>query len=229
MNDERLCALEAELAERASFDEGVEAARNACAAGASVAAGAIVAAAYYDNPLTGLGALRELMARLSDAPNELAAWRRALSRGRHCETDDADFTPGFGFVSAARAERTLDACRRLAERANAGSRCRFMAEHHASLSEVAGPLNETGLAALAYLDAGLDLDGAERRWLAFKLAVAIGEAQRARRAGIAAFPFSFGRYVYEGPEPAPMSRDSALDLPALKRQLGLDGDTLDHD
>lgn len=218
MNDERLRALEAELAEPASFDAGVEAARNACAAGASIAAGAIAAAAYYDNPLTGLGALRELMARLSDAPNELAAWREALARGRHPETDDADFTPGFGFVTAARAARTLESCRRLGELASGTARCRFMAQHHPSLSELAGPLNETGLAALAYLDAGLGIESAERRWLSFKLAVAIGEAQRAQRAGIAAFPFSFGRYRYDGPEPAPLS----LDLPALKRQLGLD-------
>lgn len=220
MNDALLGALEAELADRASFDEGVEAARNACAAGASIAAGAIAAAAYYDNPLTGLGALRERMERSRDVPNELGAWRRALARGRHRETDDADFTPGFGFVTAARAERTLAACRRLGELACAASRCRFMAEHHASLSEVAGPLNGTGLAALAYLDAGVDLESAERSWLACKLAVAIGEAQRARRAGVAAFPFSFGRYVYEGPEPTPLS----LDLHALKRQLGLDHD-----
>jgi hypothetical protein len=84
---------------------------------------------------------------------------------------------------------------------------------------VAGPLNETGLAALAYLDAGVDGESAERRWLTCKLGVAIAEAQKARRAGIAAFPFSFSRYVYDGPEPAP----SSLDLVALKRQLGLDG------
>jgi hypothetical protein len=222
VNDEPLRVLEAELADRASFDEGVEAARNACAAGASIAAGAIAAAAYYDNPLTGLGALRELMARLSDVPNELAAWLQALVRGRHRETDDADVTPGFGFVTAARAERTLAACRRLGELASAraASRCRFMAQHHASLSEVVGPLNTTGLAALAYLDAGVDIESAERRWLACKLAVAIEEAQRARRAGVAAFPFSFGRYVYDGAEPTPLS----LDLSALKLQLGLDHD-----
>jgi hypothetical protein len=220
VNDERLRALEAELAERASFDEGVEAARNACAAGASIAAGAIAAAAYYDNPLTGLGALRELMSRLSDAPNELAAWRQALTRRPHRETDDADFAPGFGFITPARAERTLDACRRLGELASGAARCRFMAQHYPSLVELAGPLNETGLAALAYLDAGLDIESAERRWLTSKLAVALGEAQRARRAGVAAFPFSFGRYVYDGPEPTPLS----LDLPALKRQLGLDHD-----
>jgi hypothetical protein len=223
VNEAPLRVLEAELAELASFDEGVEAARNACAAGASIAAGAIAAAAYYDNPLTGLGALRELMSRLREVPNELAAWWRVLSPGRHPETDDADYTPGFGFVTAARAERTLGACRRLGELASAASRCRFMAEHHRSLSDVAGALNTTGLAALAYLDAGLDIESAERRWLTTKLAVAIGEAQRARRAGVAAFPFSFGRYVYDGPEP-PASLDSALDLAALKRQLGLDHD-----
>lgn len=226
MNEEALRLLEAELGDRAALDEGVEAARNACAAGASIAAGAIAAAAYYDNPLTGLGALRELMSRLSDAPNELAAWQRVLSRARHPETDDADVTPGFGFVSADRAASTLAACRRLGELASADapSRCRFMADHHASLSELAGPLNTTGLAALAYLDAGVDIESAERRWLSCKLAVAIGEAQRARRAGVAAFPFSFGRYVYDGPEPTRASCDVPLDSSALKRQLGLDAD-----
>jgi hypothetical protein len=226
VNDELLRLLEAELGQRASFDEGVEAARNACAAGASIAAAAITAAAYYDNPLTGLGALRELMARLSDVPNELGPWERALARGCHSETGDADFTPGFGFVTAARAERILGACRRLAALASprAPWRCRFMAQHHQSLSEAAGPLNETGLAALAYLDAGIDIESAERRWLTCKLAVAIGEAQRAQRAGVTAFPFSFGRYVYDGAEPTPVPSDSSLDLPALKRRLGLDGD-----
>jgi hypothetical protein len=221
VSDEVLRLLEAELAHPASFDEGVEASRNACAAGASIAAAAITAAAYYDNPLTGLGALQELMSRLRTVPNELAAWQEVLSRRRHPETEDPDFSPGFGFVTPARAERTLLVCRRLAEltQTMCSSRCRFMAEHHGSVSEVAGPLNETGLAALVYLDTGIDIESAQRRWLSFKLALAVEEAQKARRAGIDAFPFSLGRYVYEGPRPAPGS----LDLDALKRQLGLDG------
>ncbi|HTV25023.1 MAG TPA: hypothetical protein VMG12_40295 [Polyangiaceae bacterium] len=216
--------LETELSHPSSFDEGVEAARNACAAGASIAAAAIAAAAYYDNPLTGLGALRELMARLRDVPNELAPWSRALARAPHAETDD-HFTPGFGFVTPERAERTLAACRRLVELAGARSapRCDFLLEHQRCLAELAGPLNETGLAALAYLDAGVDSESAERRWLEARLSVAIAEAQRARRAGVAAFPFAFGRYVYDGPSPAPVP----LDLQGLKRKLGLDG--LDRD
>lgn len=219
MNDDAARVLEAELGRPAAFDEGVEAARNACAAGASIAAAAITAAAYYDNPLTGVGALRELMTRLLDVPDELARWRQALGRGRHPETDDADFTPGFGFVTPARAERTLATCRRLAELTPEATRCRFMAEHHGSIAELAGPLNDTGLAALAYLDAGLDLESAERRWLGCKLAIAIGAGQNARRAGLAAFPFSLGRYVYEGPQPSLES----LDLRALMQALGVDG------
>jgi hypothetical protein len=219
VSDEVLRLLEAELAHPAAFDEGVEAARNACAAGASIAAAAITAAAYYDNPLTGLGALEELMARLRNVPSEITAWQEALSRRCYSETDDPDFTPGFGFVTAARAERTILVCRRLSELigTSPSSRCSFMAEHHRSISEVAGPLNETGLAALVYLDTDLDIERAQRHWLSFKLSVAVEEAQKARRAGIDAFPFSFGRYVYEGPQPAPRS----LDLDALKRQLGL--------
>jgi hypothetical protein len=220
MND-ALHLLEAELADPASFDEGVETARNACAAGASIAAGAIAAAAYYDNPITGIGALRALMCCLGGVPDELEAWQRALSPRHHPETDDANFTPGFGFVPAARAERTLLACRRLGALAagRAAPRCRFLSTHHEALPVLAGPLNETGLAALTYLDAGLDVESAERRWLTCKLSIAIGEAQRARRAGIAAFPFSLGRYVYEGPRAPP---PAPLDLEALKRQLGLD-------
>ena len=213
--------LEIELSHPASFDEGVEVARNACAAGASIAAAAIAAAAYYDNPLTGLGALRELMLRSSQLPNELSAWRRALARAPHVETGDADYTPGFGFASPARAERTLVACRRLVEVAGARSapRCAFLLEHQRELAEVAGALNETGLSALAYLDASIDVEAAERRWLDGKLSVAIAEGQRARRAGVAAFPFSFGRYIYDGPSPTP----SPLDLEGLKQKLGLDG------
>lgn len=221
MMDEALRQLEAELSQPATFDEGIEAARNACAAGASIAAAAIAAAAYYDNPLTGLGALRNLMGRLRDVPNELAPWRQALSRGRHPEVDDVDFTPGFGFVTPARAEGALTACRRLVTLAGArsASRCDFLLEHQRPVAEVAGAINETGVAALAYLDAGIDVDSAERRWLGCKLGVALAEAQRARRAGVAAFPFSFGRYVYDGPRPAP----TTLDRLALERQLGLDG------
>ena len=219
MNADCLRLLEAELSRPASFDEGIEVARNACAAGASIAAAAIAAAAYYDNPLTGLGALRELMARLHGVPNELTPWRQALSRASHPETDDVDFTPGFGFVTPLRAERVLVACGELAELAGPSSRCGFMLQHQRSISDVAGPLNETGLAALAYLDAGVDVESAERRWLCCKLSIGVAEAQKARRAGIAAFPFSFGPYVYDGPRPTPMS----LDLPALQRRLGLDG------
>lgn len=214
-----LLALDAELRQPASFDEGVEVARNACAAGASIAAGAIAAAAYYDNPLTGLGALCGLMSRLAGVGLELASWQRALARARHPETDDVDFTPGFGFVPPARAAQTLAACRRLAALGGPASRCRFLLDHHAPLEQVAGPLNDTGLAALAYLDAGVDVESAERRWLDCKLSVAVAEAQRARRAGVAAFPFSLGRYVYDGPRPSPAS----LDRRALERQLGLDG------
>jgi len=46
MSGPLLCLLEAELGHPAFFDEGVEAARNACAAGASIAAGAIAAGTF---------------------------------------------------------------------------------------------------------------------------------------------------------------------------------------
>ena len=68
-----------ELTQPACFDEGVEVARNACVAGASLAAAVISAGAYYDNPLSGVPALRACMKRLAVLPLELRAWQQALA------------------------------------------------------------------------------------------------------------------------------------------------------
>lgn len=213
--------LATELGHPGLADEGIEASRNACAAGASIAAAAITAAAYYDNPITGAGALRALMSRLGAVPIALDAWCEVLAPGIHPETNDPHFTPGFGFVTEHQAELVLAACRRITEQRlhPAPLRCRFMSEHQRVIANVAGPLNAAGLAALVFLDHGYDLEHAERHWLLCKVETALIEAQKARRAGIAAFPFSEDNYFYEGPRPSP----APFDMTEAMRRLGLEG------
>ncbi len=220
----RLClALQAELERPGHFDEGVEAARNACVCGASLAAAAITAAAYYENPLTGTPALRACMERLAALPlaaseQSLEQWRAALRPSVLAPCGTRPFTPGFGHATPAQAEEALAGCRRLA--AGGAARCAFVAERHRELSAVAGPLNTAGLAALALLDAGVDLDCAERLYLTWRIAATLPEAQRARRAGVGAFPFLSEGYVYEGALPAPR----AFDYEQLLAQVGIEGD-----
>jgi hypothetical protein len=225
-----LClALQAELERPGHFDEGVEAARNACVCGASLAAAAITAAAYYDNPITGLPALRECMQRLAalplaPAPQALDAWRAALRPHVLAPSGNQAFTPGFGHATPPQAAEALAGCRRLAagaaEAGTPAARCAFVAEWHAELSAVSGPLNATGLAALALLDAAVDLDAAERLYLSWRIAAVLPEAQRARRAGVGAFPFLSEGYVYEGALPAPR----AFDYEQLLARVGITGD-----
>src|SRR5690348_16970803 len=110
MTPDPLAPLAAELARQALFDEGVEAARNACVAGAPTAAAVITAAAWYDNPLTGAPALLGCMALVSPLPlGDVTAWLDALRPAPHPTTGDPGFTPGFGFVSAAQAGAVVDA------------------------------------------------------------------------------------------------------------------------
>jgi hypothetical protein len=225
-----LClALQAELERPGHFDEGVEAARNACVCGASLAAAAITAAAYYDNPITGLPALRACMLRLDGLPlgppaQVLDAWRVALQPHVLAPCGTRPFTPGFGHATARQAEEALAGCQRLAALHGPAlvtpARCAFVAECHAALSAVAGPLNATGLAALALLDAGVDLDCAERLYLSWRIAATLGEAQRARRAGVGAFPFLSEGYVYEGALPA----QRAFDYQQLLARVGITED-----
>lgn len=213
-------ALRRELAREALFDEGVEAARNACVAGASVASAAVVAAAYYDNPLTGVGALRDCMARLGPAPLELGAFRAALARGPRPGLPESDFAPGFGFVGGAQAPALRAAARRLLAAAPPGPRRvgPFFLSVRDRLEPAAGPLNPAGLAALVFLDRGVDPDQAERWFLLWRAETAMVEAQRARRAGLGAFPFLTEQYVYEGPRPPAR----AFDVAELRRRVGLD-------
>jgi hypothetical protein len=210
--------LKAELARPALFDEGVEAARNACVAGASIAAAAITAAAYYDSPLVGIGSLRACMSRLAAVPCELPSWRAALAPGPADHGCDGPFTPGFGFVGATQAQAVLDACLRLAALGGGpAGHCAFFTQHQAELTAWAGPLNPSGLAALAFVGAELDLESAERAYLCWRIETATAEAQRARRAGVAAFPFLSDSYVYEGTLPP----ERTLDLASLLEQAGI--------
>ena len=215
-----LAWLARELGRREAWDEGIEAARNACVGGASLAAGAIAAAAYYDNPLTGAPALRECLERLGPLPLALEDWRAALAPRPHPAADGRGVTPGFGFVAPGREGVFFAALARWVERAPSAPRGRFLLAHHATLEPLTGPLNAAGLAALACADCDLDADEAERRFLLCKLESALDEAQKAQRLGLRAIPFDGVRYVYEGTLPAPRARDRA----ALLRRLGLTED-----
>jgi hypothetical protein len=218
-----LAWLAHELCRAEAWDEGIEAARNACVAGASLAAGAIAAAAYYDNPLTGAPALRECMERVGPQALALDAWREALAPRPHPAADGHPVAPGFGFVGPGREGVFFGALERWVERVPSAPRSRFLLAHRAVIEPLAGALNAAGLAALACLDCGLDADAAERRFLLLKLESALDEAQKAQRAGLRSIPFDGIRYVYEGTLPAPRARDRQ----ALLRHLGLD-ERLDH-
>jgi len=218
-----LAWLARELARAEAWDEGIEAARNACVAGASLAAGAIVAAAYYDNPLTGAPALRECIERVGPLPLTLETWREALAPRPHPAFDGHPVSPGFGFLGPGREGVFFAALSRWVERTPSAPRSRFLLAQRAALEPLTGALNAAGLAAFACLDCGLDGDAAERCFLLFKLESALDEAQKAQRAGLRAIPFNGIRYVYEGTLPAPRARDRQ----ALLRRLGLD-EGLDH-
>jgi hypothetical protein len=206
-----------ELAQPECFDDGVEAARNACVAGASLGAAVIGAGAYYDNPLTGAPALRACMQRLAALPLELDAWLSALAPAPCAEAGGALVSAGFGFVSPGQDGVFYSLLAGHVARERAASRCRFVLDQREAL-RLAGPLNAAGLCALSFLDHDVDVDTAERTFLLMKVDIALREALVARRAGVAAIPFAGVRYVYEGALPAPRRRDRL----ALMRRLGLE-------
>ncbi len=203
------------LAHEALFDEGVEAARNACVAGATLAAAAITASAWYDNPLTGTSALLDCLAKLDELPLSLEAWQQAFSPSTHPETQDESFSPGFGFVSEEQGACLLSAARRLAECPEA-ERLRFYLARSCELG-FDKALNAAGLAALVYSDHAVSADDAEREFLLSRVDVAIREAAGARSRGLAHFPFFSEAYVYEGTSPKARSRD----LSDAMRRVGL--------
>jgi hypothetical protein len=208
-----------ELAQPACFDEGVEAARNACVAGASLAAAVISAGAYYDNPLTGAPALRAAMQRLAALPLELDAWLTALAPKLLPEASGVLVTAGFGFVSPGQDEVFYALLERQVAR-QPSARCGFVLSQREALRP-AGPLNAAGLCALVFLDHDVDLDTAERTFWSLKIDIALREALAAQRAGVAAIPFNGVRYVYEGELPPPRRRDRR----ELMRRLGLEPET----
>lgn len=211
--------LEAALAADVLWDEGVEAARNACVAGAPLAAAAITAAAWYDNPLCGGRALLGAYARFAALSDQLEAWRSALV------ADDVGSggVPGFGFVSADAAAHVLASAQALRTLLPRG-RLELFLEFQSALLAQTGPLNVAGLCALVFLDAGLDEDAAERRFLLLRLAPALAAAQRAKRAGLAGFPFFEQGYHYDGAWPAQPALDACSEtrLAQLKLAVGLD-------
>ena len=203
------------------YDEGIEAARNACVGGASIASAAMTAAAYCDNPFTGLPALRECLFRLESIPLSLESWRTKLAPPLPVVAHESDSPPGFGLVDPAQANFIGRACARLRNRCccpSRSARSTFFLEHEAALRHDLGCLNSTGLAALVFADHGVLSEEAERLYLAWKLEPAIREAQRARVAGLARFPFMSEQFDYEGSLPE-MPR---FDLAELMRQVGLD-------
>lgn len=214
--------LEQALAAEVLWDEGVEAARNACVAGAPLAAAAITAAAWYDNPLHGGRAMLAAYTRMATLPLALPAWLAAFAPAPHPETLDPHFVPGFGFVSEGAAQHIVASCEALRS-VLSGPCIGFFLEQRRALEALAGPLNVAGLCAIAFVDAGLDLDTAERRYLLLRLAPALAAAQRARRAGLASFPFFESGYDYQGAWPTQAAAEpcSEAKLTELKRAVGL--------
>lgn len=212
------------LANEVLHDEGIEAARNACAAGASIAAAAIVAAAYYDSPLVGIPALRRLMQELARIPRELHVWLSAFRRETGTTSSPSNFAPGFGYVNEEQAAFVIDACRRCLGRrtqARDASVCAFFLENHQSLTPFTGALNRVGLMAIVCTDLGTSLEDAERYFMTWRVECAILEAQKARARGLNQFPFLSEYHHYEGtwPSPTDIRRDDYL------RQIGLEEHT----
>lgn len=201
------------------FDEGVEAARNACVAGASISSAAITIAAYCDNPLTGIPALRELLGRLKRLEFDTPHWLDELSTATEgSETSPMSF-PGFGYVNRAQSDEIYRTCQTLAVHDSATAPyCQFYLRHRATLESRLGALNSTGLAALAFAAHGIEEDDAERLFLLWKTEPALVAAQRARRDGMSLFPFHSKALHYEGPMPAKRT----FDFSSLARQVGLE-------
>jgi len=209
--------------EEVLWDEGVEAARNACVAGAPLAAAAITAAAWYDNPLTGGRALLTALARFEALPPNLDAWHAALSPAQHGETGDPEFVAGFGFVDERAAARVQQLAAQL-HQVCTGPKLGFYLALPSAITRRAGALNFTGLCALTFVDAGFDAEQAERSYLLLRLAPALVAAQRARRRGLASFPFFENDYTYEGGWPTTEATEPCSEgrLAELKKAVGLD-------
>ena len=223
MTRQAIEALAAALSHPSLFDEGVEAARNACVAGAPLAAAAITSAAYYGNPLTGAPAVLACMERVVRAKLSVCAWQSALAPAPHPTTGDPGFVPGFGFVTQAQGAALLRAGEQLLHILR-GARLTFVCANHMALEHTLGPLNHAGLCALVFADLGMSADAAERAYLIVRMDPALAAAQQARAAGLRQFPFFENSYVYGGSWPSPRSASeaAALDLSDLAREVGLE-------
>lgn len=198
--------LRREMTQPMLFDEGIEAARNACAGGASIASAAITAAAFYDSPLVGIRALRECMELLQSLPFQLDAWLDTFRSRQDPTTRETTFAPGFGYVAPRQAAFLVSVCRRhFSQRSGQlkATRCSFYLDHQEPILGTCGPLNRIGLVALVSSDLGIAVEDAERHFLLWQLDSAIREAQRARREGLSKFPFLSEYHQYEGTWPDP--------------------------
>lgn len=222
MTADPLAWLAHELQREAYWDEGVEATRNACVAGAPLAAAAITAAAWYDNPLTGSRAMRACMNRLEGCPLLLSTWVERLAPAPHSETGDPDFVPGFGYVREPAQSAVHSAAKHLVRHGKC-PRLQFWLTHRDVISRESGALNVAGLCALSFLDHGLSRDDAERRFLLWRMEPALAAAQSARARGFAVFPFFQDSYVYEGPWPEQAVRSHhEPSFEALRKAVGLE-------
>ncbi len=205
------------LAEPRLFDEIVEVARNACAGGASVVAAAIGCAAYLDNPLTGLPALRACMQRARALAPEDGDWLTRLAQPLRLPEEEARYLPGFGFVERRQADRIRRCAWSLVEACPERSWLLRRVLGSESAREALGPLNLTGLSALVLAAHGVQTRSAERLFLWWRMEPALAAAQEAREVGLSSVPFLADQMQYVGPRPAlePLSFDD------LARKVGL--------
>ena len=211
-----------ELARDVYWDEGVDATRNVCVAGAPLAAAAITAAAWYDNPLTGSRAMLACMERLESCPLLPSSWVSTLSPTVHPDTHDPHYSPGFGFVEEP-VQRAVQTAARHLVRHGKCPRLQFWLTHREVLTREVGGLNVAGLCALGFLDHGVSRDDAERHFLLWRMEPALAAAQTARARGFASFPFFQDSYVYEGAWPTEHAHGAdEQSFEALRKAVGLE-------
>lgn len=217
-----LAQLRRETMRSLVFEQALEIARNACVAGASIAAAAIGVAAFCDSPLVGVPALRVCMARLAHLELTAEAWRRAFRRGCTGIERQSEPAPGFGYVNAACAANVRAACRRILtaqQRRSGGRLTRFFLAQHTRIDRTCGALNPIGLMALVFVDEGVVPARAERHFLYWHIRRALVEAQRSSVIGTGRFPLLSELQQYEGTWPEPHQQPTR----DYRREIGLTG------
>ncbi len=215
----RTCVRELSREVRALFaaDEGTEAARNACAGGASLSAAAITAAAYADNPLSGVPAMVRCLQVFRAGPSEVERWLHAPRHEREAtggarlevSVEPRASAPDQSHPVDTAAEQLLHqcGCRHRSRRLRA----------YVTHTPVATRVNPAGLAALVFADHEVPHDLAERCFLSWRITPALAAAQQVRGMGLDRFPFLRDCLVYDGPRPSV----EPLDLEALLQRLEL--------